>query len=168
MASESSIAPKERVNIRYKPATGDAREEIELPHKLLVLGDFTMRPDETPLGERKRIDINKDNFNEVMRSQQLSLNLKVKDRLSNDADAGDMAVSLNVGTLKDFEPEQVAKSVPEVRKLLELRAALTALKGPLGNMPSFRRAIERILADDELRKKMVEELTATSGEGEKE
>ncbi len=168
MASESSIAPKERVNIRYKPATGDAREEIELPHKLLVVGDFTMRPDETPLGERKRIDINKDNFNEVMRSQQLSLNLKVPNKLDPDPEAGEMAVSLNVATLKDFEPEQVAKSVPEIRKLLELRAALTALKGPLGNMPSFRRAIERILADEELRKKITEELTAASTDSEKE
>jgi len=168
VASESSIAPKERVNIRYKPATGDAREEIELPHKLLVVGDFTMRPDETPLGERKRIDINKDNFSEVMRNQQLSLNLKVPNKLNDDPDAGDMAVTLNVATLKDFEPEQVAKSVPEIRKLLELRAALTALKGPLGNMPSFRRAIERILADEELRKKIAEELTAASTDSEKE
>ncbi|MGE0416087.1 MAG: type VI secretion system contractile sheath small subunit [Acetobacteraceae bacterium] len=162
MASESSIAPKERVNIRYKPATGDAREEIELPHKLLVVGDFTMRPDDTPLGERKRIDINKDNFSEVMRSQNLSLNVKVPNRLSDDPEAGDMSVALNISTLKDFEPDQVARAVPEIRKLLELRAALTALKGPLGNMPSFRRVIERILADEDLRKKVVDEITAAS------
>ncbi len=164
MASESSIAPKERVNIRYKPATGDAREEIELPHKLLVVGDFTMRPDDTPLGERKRIDINKDNFNEVMRSQNLELNLKVKNRLSDDPEAGDMSVTLNIGTLKDLEPDQVARAVPEIRKLLELRAALTALKGPLGNMPSFRRAIERILADEDLRKKVMDEISAAAAE----
>jgi type VI secretion system protein ImpB len=164
VASESSIAPKERVNIRYKPATGDAREEIELPHKLLVVGDFTMRPDDTPLGERKRIDINKDNFNEVMRSQNLELNLKVKNRLSDDPEAGDMSVTLNIGTLKDLEPDQVARAVPEIRKLLELRAALTALKGPLGNMPSFRRAIERILADEDLRKKVMDEISAAAAE----
>jgi type VI secretion system protein ImpB len=162
VASESSIAPKERVNIRYKPATGDAREEVELPHKLLVLGDFTMRADETPVGERKRIDINKDNFNDVMRSQQLALNLKVKNQLSDDPEAGEMAVSLSINTLKDFEPEQVANAVPEVRKLLELRTALTSLKGPLGNMPNFRRAIERILADEELRKKILDEVSTTS------
>ena len=164
MASEASIAPKERVNIRYKPATGDAREEIELPHKLLVLGDFTMRADDTPVGERKRIGVDKDNFNEVMRSQQLRLNVKVPNRLSDDPEAGDLAVSLDIGTLKDFEPDQVARAVPEVRKLLELRAALTALKGPLGNVPSFRRAIERILADEDLRKKVTDEITSASPE----
>jgi type VI secretion system protein ImpB len=158
MAMDASIAPKERVNIRYKPATGDAKEEVELPHKLLVIGDFVGRTDETPLGERKRIDINKDNFNEVLRAQSLRLDLKVPNRLNDDPDAGELAVSLEVKSLKDFEPEQLADQVPEIRKLLELRTALTSLKGPLGNMPNFRRAIERILADEALRTKIVEEI----------
>ena len=60
MSKDSSVAPKERVNIRFKPATGDAKEEVELPQKLLVVGDFTQREDETPLAERSRMDVNKD------------------------------------------------------------------------------------------------------------
>ena len=163
MAQESSVAPKERVNIRYKPATGDAREEVELPHKLLIIGDFTQREDATPLGERKRADINKDNFADVMRGQNLSLDLKVKNELDSDPDAGDLGVSLKIDTLKDLEPEQVARQVPELNKLLELRTALVALKGPLGNLPNFRKAIERILGDDELRKKMLDEIGAAPG-----
>ena len=62
MSKESSVAPKERVNIRYKPATGNAREEVELPLKLLMLGDYTLKADETPIEDRKLSDINKDNF----------------------------------------------------------------------------------------------------------
>jgi type VI secretion system protein ImpB len=46
MAKEGTVAPKERVNIVYRPATGDAKEEVELPLKLLVVGDFTLRPDD--------------------------------------------------------------------------------------------------------------------------
>jgi len=160
MASEPSVAPKERVNIRYKPATGDAREEVELPHKLLVVGDFTQRPDETPLGERKRADINKDNFNDVMRSENLTLDLKVPNKLVEGDDASDLSVNLRVGTLKDLEPEAVAAQVPELRKLLELRTALVSLKGPLGNLPSFRKAIERILADESLRQQLLSEIEA--------
>lgn len=160
MAKDASVAPKERVNIRYQPATGDAREEVELPHKLLVLGDFTHRADETALGERRRVQVDKDTFNDVMRSENLSLDLKVPNKLSDEADAGDLAVNLKVSSLKDFEPEQVAKQIPEMNKLLELRTALVSLKGPLGNLPSFRRAIERILADAELRKKLEAEITA--------
>lgn len=160
MANEASVAPKERVNIRYKPATGDAREEVELPHKLLVIGDFTQRPDETPVGERKRADVNKDNFDDVMRSQGLGLDLKVKNRLVEDDDANDLAINLRVGTLKDLEPEAVAAQVPEMQKLLELRTALVSLKGPLGNLPNFRKAIERILSDEALRQQVLTEIAA--------
>ena len=60
MAKEGTVAPKERVNIVYRPATGGAQAEIELPLKLLVLGDFTGRPDSTMLEERKAIQVDKD------------------------------------------------------------------------------------------------------------
>ncbi len=163
MASDPSVAPKERVNIRYRPATGDAKEDVELPHKLLVLDDFTGRADETPVAERKRVDVSKDTFNEVMRSQNLSLDLKVPNRLAEGEDAGDMAVTLKFGTLSDFEPEQVAKQVPELNALLELRRALTALKGPVGNMPAFRKALEKILADPAMREKVLAEIGAKDG-----
>ena len=162
MAQDSSVAPKERVNIRFKPATGDAREEVELPQKLLVMGDFTQRADETPLAERARLSVNKDNFSDVMRSQDLKLDLKVPNRLSDDADDTQMQVSLKVGTLKDLEPEAIVRSVPELRQLLDLREALTALKGPLGNVPAFRKAIEAALGDEAARNKLLAELGAKS------
>src|SRR3990170_4379254 len=82
MAKESSVAPKERVNIVYKPATGGAQAEVELPLKLMMLGDYTLRADDTPLEQRKPINIDKDNFEEVMKSQKLDLDLKVENRLS--------------------------------------------------------------------------------------
>lgn len=157
MASEGSVAPKERVNIRYRPATGDAKEEVELPFKQVVLGDFTMRPDDTPLEDRERVRVDKDNFNDVMKAQKLSLDLNVKDTLSDEADA-QMPVSLKFDTLKDFEPEQVVNQVPELRKLLELRQALMALKGPLGNVPAFRKAIQGILDDEGAKSQLLAEL----------
>jgi len=158
MASDPSVAPKERVNIRYRPATGDAKEDVELPHKLLMLDDFTGRADDTPIAERKRVDVNKDTFNEVMRSQNLTLNFKVPNKLAEDPDAGELSVSLKINTLKDFEPEQVAQQVPEMQALLELRKALTALKGPVGNIPAFRKALERILADPDKRAQILREI----------
>ena len=69
MAKEGSVAPRERVNIIYKPATGDAKEEKELPLKMMVMGDFTGRPDDRPLEDRKPINVDKDNFSDVMRSR---------------------------------------------------------------------------------------------------
>lgn len=163
MAKEGSVAPKERVNIRYKPATGDAKEEVELPMKTLVLGDFTLRPDDTPLEDRQRVSIDKNNFNDVMRSHKLSLDLKVKDVLSDDADA-ELPVQLKVETLKSMEPEEVARQVPQLQKLLELRDALAALKGPLGNMPEFRKTLQRVIQDDGSREQLLKELAKDGDE----
>ena len=161
MAQESSIAPKERVNIRYKPATGDMKAEVELPMKMLVLGEFATEKDDTPIAERKRLNVDKDNFNDVMRSQKLGLTLSTPDKLA----AGDnpdpearMNVSLSFETLKDFTPDSIVQQVPELQKLLELRTALLSLKGPLGNMPTFRKALQTMLDDEETRKKLLEEL----------
>lgn len=156
MAKEGSVAPKERINIVYKPATGDAKEEIELPLKLLVVGDFSQRADDTPLENRSMINVDKDNFNDVLRGQALNLKFNVDNKLS--AEGGELPVDLKMQTLRDFEPESIARQVPELNKLLELREALTALKGPLGNVPAFRKRLQSIVSDDNARAALLKEL----------
>ncbi|MBW1895325.1 MAG: type VI secretion system contractile sheath small subunit, partial [Deltaproteobacteria bacterium] len=75
MAREGSRPPKERVNIVYRPATGDAQEEVELPLRILVMGDYTLKEDGRPFEEREVVSIDKDNFNERMKAQNLELDL---------------------------------------------------------------------------------------------
>ncbi|GAA0783524.1 type VI secretion system contractile sheath small subunit [Roseibium denhamense] len=165
MSKESSVAPKERVNIKYKPATGDAKEEVELPLKLVMLGDYTMRPDDTPVEDRELISINKDNFNEVMKGHDLKLDLSTENKLVDPVEGEEdpkLAVSLKFDSLADFSPEAVVRQTPELNKLLELREALVALKGPLGNVPAFRKAIQNVLGDDAAREKLLAELTNAS------
>ncbi|WP_341988635.1 type VI secretion system contractile sheath small subunit [Azorhizobium sp. AG788] len=158
-----SVAPKERVNIRYRPATGNAKEEVELPLKLLVVGDYTLRPDERPVEERPLVSINKDNFDDVLKSQNLSLDLSVASKLDEAAPDAKVAVSLKFSRLKDFEPEAVVKQVPELSKLLEMREALVALKGPLGNIPAFRKLIQSVIEDEATRQRFLTELTGEAG-----
>jgi type VI secretion system protein ImpB len=157
MSKEGSVAPKERVNITYKPATGNAKEEVELPLKLLMLGDYTQRPDPRPLEERKPINVDKDNFSKVMAEQKLNLAYNVKDTLSEEQDS-ELTVNLKFRRLSDMEPEAIANQVPELKKLMDLRAALTALKGPLGNEKAFRNKIQSILGDPGQRNKLITEL----------
>lgn len=164
MAKEGSVAPKERVNIVYKPATGDAQAEVELPLKILMVGDYTFKPDDTPLEERKTINVDKDNFAEVMAKQNLELSLSVADKLSGEQGA-EMAVKLKVNSLADFGPEGIVNQVPELRQLLELRSALAALRGPLGNIPAFRKKIESLLGDEAARQKLLAELGGGGGGG---
>lgn len=161
-----SVAPKERVNIRYRPATGNAKEEVELPLKLLVVGDFTQKADERPVEERGLVTVNKDNFDEVLKGHALSLDLSVDDKLSEAAGDEKISVSLKFDRLKDFEPEAIVQQVPELKKLLELREALVALKGPLGNIPAFRKMIQSVIEDDGARQRFLSEVTdATENKG---
>lgn len=157
MAKEGSVAPKERINITFKPSTGDAQEEVELPLKLLVLGDFTQRADERKVEDRKPIGIDRNNFDDVLAKQGLGLTLSVPNRLRDDH-GEELAVSLRVNSMKDFNPASLVEQVPELRKLMELREALVALKGPLGNAPAFRKAIEGVLADEQSRTRVLNEL----------
>lgn len=158
MAKEGSVAPKERINVTFKPATGNVQEEQELPLKLMVLGDFTQRADDRKVEDRKPISIDKNNFDEVLGKQELALNLSVPNRLQDDAQGEELGVSLNINTMKDFNPANIVDQVPELKKLMELRDALVALKGPLGNAPAFRKAIESVLADDDSRERVLGEL----------
>jgi len=162
VSKEGSVAPKERVNIVYKPATGNAQEEVELPLKILMMGDYTGRTDDRPVEERKPINIDKDNFNEVMASHKLELTMSVPDKLSGEKGA-EMNVKLKFNNLNDFGPEGIVNQVPELRTLLELRSALNALKGPLGNVPAFRKKIQALLGDETARQKLMSELGLGDG-----
>jgi len=157
MAKEGSVAPRERVNIVYKPATGDAKAEIELPLKMLMVGDYTLRPDDRPLEERKAISVDKDNFNQVMKEQDLSLQFNAPDRLSGKEDA-QLPVNIRFESLKDFTPESVAEQVPELNKLLELRKALLALKSPLADKPAFRKRLQSLAQSEAEVDKLLKEL----------
>jgi type VI secretion system protein ImpB len=164
MAKEGSVAPRERVNIVYKPGT-NMDEDVELPFKVVMLGDFTGRADDTPLEDRKRINVDKDNFNEVLAAQNLSVDFNVKDRLSPDAQEGDeIPVHLQFKHIKDFQPEQVVQQVPELKALLEIREALVAMKGPLGNVKNFSKKLKEVLGDDAARERLMKELKIESGE----
>jgi len=159
---EESVAPKERVNITYRPATGDAKEEVELPLKLLVVGDFTLAKDDRSVEERDPINIDKDSFNDVLKAQNLSLDLKVANTLVGKDDE-ELGVGLKFDSLKDFDPDSIVQQVPELKKMMELRDAIKAMKGPLGNVPEFRKKIQSIIDDPSLRDKIFKEM----GIGEK-
>jgi type VI secretion system protein ImpB len=157
MAKEISVAPKERVNIVYRPATGDAQEEVELPLKVLVMGDFTLKPDDRPVEKREPINIDKDNFDEVLKEKKIEVDVTVPNKLSPEPDE-DMSVKLKFESIKDFSPEATVRKIPELNSLLELREALTALKGPLSNIPEFRKKIQELATNDEVREQLLKEL----------
>lgn len=157
--SRSSVAPKERINIRYIPNTGDQVAEVELPLNVLVVGDLKGRRDDAPIEERQVVSINKNNFNSVMNEANIQLSFNVPNRMEeNAAEDDEIHVELPINSLQDFSPDNIAKKVPELNKLLELREALVALKGPLGNIPAFRQRLQSLLENEAVREQLLKEL----------
>jgi len=164
MAKKGSVAPKERINITYVPATGGEQEEVELPLRLLVTGDFKGHEEDIALEDRTAVRINKDNFNSVMAESNLGLKMDVSNVLASGAE-DTLNVDLKFQSIDDFSPDAIARQIPELEKLLELREALVALKGPLGNVPAFRKQLQAMLGDESARGKLAKELEAVLGEG---
>jgi type VI secretion system protein ImpB len=154
----SSVAPQERINIKYVPATGDQQAEIELPLKMLVTGNFKGHEEATPLEDRQAVRIDKDTFDEVLAKAELNLKMDVPAKLADGGANDTLAVDLKFKSMQDFAPDAIAQQVPELRKLLDLREALVALKGPLGNVPAFRKQLQTLLDDDAARAQLASEL----------
>jgi type VI secretion system protein ImpB len=159
MAKDGSVAPKERINIKYVPATGDQQEELELPLRLMVVGDFKGHTEEEALEDRKTVEINKTSFNSVMKEANISVSTSVKDCLSEGGDEdATLDVNLDFQSMSDFSPDTLVEKVPELKKMVELREALVALKGPIGNMKGFREQLQSLLNDAEKRQQLTNEL----------
>ena len=156
-----SVAPKERVNISYKPAIGDASVQIELPMKVLVMGDFINRPDDRTIEARELININKKNFDEVLSSMNLDITFSVPNRLSDNSDES-IDIQLNPKSMKDFSPDNLVNLIPELKEVMQLRAALKALKGPLGNIPKMRKSIQSMISDESTRQQLAQEINSKS------
>ena len=151
-----TVAPKERVNITYQPATGNITGGVELPLKILLMGDLIGRPDERSVEDRKPINVDASNLDSVLKEQKLSIAINVPDKLSEAG--GELPMKLKFESIKDFDPVALANQVPELRKLVELRTALSALKGPLGNFPAFRKRLQSLLGDEKAREVLRQEL----------
>lgn len=147
--------PPARVNLFLEVAKGDAKEKVELPMRMLVMGDFTGRPDSTPLETREVINLNKDNFADVMRSHELSVKTAVPNTLTGQ---DDIAVDLKFDSMKAFEPEAVARQVPEIARLLATRNLLQDLRNRIISAADFRKQIESVIKDADAREQLLAEL----------
>lgn len=149
-----------RVQITYDVEVGDAIEIKELPFVMGVLGDFTGQPvDALPrLKERKFVEVNPDNFDTVLESMKPHLAFSVENKLSEDADAGNIKVDLNFKSLDDFSPDNVARQVKPLRELLELRDRLSDLRGSMQGNDRLEEALREAVTDKDKLAKLRAEL----------
>ena len=157
---------KPRVHITYEVETEGAVVEKELPFVVGVVGDFSGHPGEKlkPLKDRKFIQIDRDNFDDVMKRMTPGLNIRVENTLSDDGT--EMPVQLKFESLSDFEPTQVAKQVEPLRKLLETRDKLRDLLTKIDRSEDLENVLEQVLQNTENLKKLSSELgVEVPGEG---
>lgn len=150
--------PKARVNIRLDLHTGGAKKKVELPLKLLVTGDFSNGKESRPLSERGKKNINKNNFNSVLSELSPSVNFSVENTLVSGGIEGNIHLAFK--NMKDFDPEQVARQIPQLKAMLAMRSLLRDLKSNLLDNSTFRKELELILRDPALSSELRSEIAA--------
>jgi type VI secretion system protein ImpB len=148
--------PPARVNIKLDIDKGGAQKKVELPFKMLVLGDFSQKGDSGRIVDKEKININKDNFNQVMESMDLGLNMSVENKIN--PGGGDLKVDLKFKNIKDFNPIEIVKQVPQLSKLLAARNLVKDLKSNLMDNKEFRKKLEGIMQDKTAMDSLVAEL----------
>jgi type VI secretion system protein ImpB len=158
--------PKSRVSITLDLHTGGAQKKVELPLKLLVAGDFSAGREQAPLAERKKVNIDRNNFDAVLADFAPDLGLAAPNTLA--GDGSELPVTLAFRSIRDFEPEQVARQIPELQALLAVRNLLRDLKSNLLDNGTFRREFEKILKDRHLSERLRSELAQISSASQRE
>jgi type VI secretion system protein ImpB len=151
-----------RVHITYDVEIGDAIELKELPFVLGVLADLSGKPDEPlpRMRDRKFVDIDRDNFNDVMRGMKPRLAFQVDNKLTNDDTK--MGLELRFNGIEDFEPEEVARQVEPLRKLMEVRKQLSGLLAKADGNDKLADKLREIIGNTELAGRISKESQATA------
>jgi type VI secretion system protein ImpB len=149
--------PPARINIQLSVDSGGAQKKMELPLKLLVVGDFKMDGDESRIVEREKININKDNFDGVMQSLNIALKTSAENRLKKDN--SNLPIELKFSSIKSFEPMEIVKQIPDLNRLMAVRNLIKDLGSNLLDNREFRKRMETILKDKNSTKQLLEELT---------
>jgi type VI secretion system protein ImpB len=149
---------KPRVHITYEVETEGAQIERELPFVMGVMGDFSGDPTQPlkPLAERKFVQIDRDNFNDVMARIAPGLKLKVDNTLANDG--SQMAVNLAFNSIDDFEPGRIIEQVPALKSLLETRNKLRDLLSKADRSDELEGLLEKVLQNDAELKSLSDQL----------
>ena len=157
-----------RVQITYDVEIGDAIEKKELPFVVGLLADLSGDQDSQPkLRDRRFVEIDRDNFNEVMAKISPKVGVKIPDVLKGD---GELKIDLEFRKFDDFHPESLVKQVPRLEKLLLARQYLRDLVAKLDGNDELSTVLSEVAASqDEVKKLKTEALPETdSPAGEKD
>lgn len=151
MAKRESVQKKlqrirpPRVQLTYDVEVGDGKESKELPFVVGVMGDFSAASelDKTKLKDKKFINVDLDNIDEVMESLAPRAAFDVENTLTDEG--GRMSIDLTFNSMEDFRPEQVVQQIDPLRKLVEARERLTDLRNKISNSERLEDLLDEVL-----------------------
>jgi len=152
-----------RVQLTYDVEVGDAIEKKELPFVAGVIGDFSGQPAEplAKLKERKFVNVDKDNFDDVLKGMKPRVQMQVDNKLK--GDGSKVGVELNFKSLDDFSPEAVANQVAPLRKLLEARQKLADLRNKMAGNDKFEELLNEVLQNTDQITRLTKEVGSGGG-----
>jgi type VI secretion system protein ImpB len=138
-----------RVQITYDVEVGDAIETKELPFVLGVLGDYSGKPKQAlpKIKERKFVEIDRDNFDDVLKGIAPRLLMRVENELKKDNT--EIGVELSFSKLEDFEPARIVDQLEPLKKLLEVRTRLSDLRNKITGNDKLEELLDEIVRDTE-------------------
>ena len=157
-----------RVHITYDVEIGDAIEMKELPFVMGVLADLSGKP-EAPLPrlrDRKFVEIDRDNFNDVLKGMKPHLAFRVDNKLTDDDTK--LGVELRFQNLDDFSPEHVAEQVEPLKKLMEVRQQLKGLLAKTDGNDRLAERLQEIISNTEKLQQLGHETGLESSEAKSE
>ncbi len=155
-----------RVQITYDVEVGGAIELKELPFVVGVMGDFVGKPEEPlpALKNRKFVEIDPDNFNQVLSGMKPRLAYSIENKLQNDGSK--LGVDLKFNSIEDFEPDQIVQQVEPLRKLVEARQKLSDLRSKMDGNEKLENLLEGIISDVDKQKELSAALGIEAGKEE--
>lgn len=159
MAIQDEV-PKSRLTLRYKTEVNGAPEFINLPLRLLILGDMSLGTSadrKVDFEERRVRNLDGKNTNQVMKDMKMNLEFVVPNKID-PAESDELKVNLPIDSMKAFRPDGFADNIPKVKGLLLLKKLLQEVQANVANSKEFRKLLADVYANEEQFKKILDEL----------
>ena len=150
--------PKSRITLVYRTNINGQPEDVKLPFRVVVLGDFSLGSStdrQVDLEERKMRSVSPGNISDLMKDMGMSISFEVDDKISADGE-GKMAVELPINRMKSFHPDEIVHHVPRLKALLLLRKLLLEMQSDIDNRKDLRRKVYELFSNPEEVKKLLE------------
>lgn len=150
--------PKSRITLVYRTKINGQREDVKLPFRVVVLGDFSQgssKDRQLDLDERAMRSVTGSNINELMKDMGMSISFEVDDKVSADGQ-GKVQVELPIDRIKSFHPDEIVHHVPKLKALMLLRKLLMEMQSDIDNRKELRRTLYELFSNKEQLQKLLE------------